>query len=149
LGLSIAGGALAAGFGNHHGCGGAHGFWRSAQHSPEQLQERADFAAEWVLRYVNASTEQEAQIKTIIETAISELTPMKTQHEEHRQAFLNALQQPQVERAALQQIRADELALAETVSSRIVDVIADLATVLTPEQRAELGKLVQRFQDRH
>ena len=58
---------------------------------------------------------------------------------------MDALEQPTIDRAALEQIRATELQRAETASSRVVQAIADAAEVLTPEQRIELIRLAAQF----
>ena len=55
------------------------------------------------------------------------------------------LTQPNVDRATLEDLRRAELQLAESASSRIVTALADIADVLTPEQRAELVKMAERF----
>ena len=46
---------------------------------------------------------------------------------------------------AIDAIRQAELELAEEASSRLVAAFADVAEVLTPEQRAELIELAERF----
>ena len=46
----------------------------------------------------------------------------------------------------LEDLRRAELQLAESASQRIVTALADVADVLTPEQRAELVKMAERFQ---
>ena len=62
-----------------------------------------------------------------------------------REAFLAALTQPSVDRGSLEDLRRAELQLAEGASQRIVTALADIADVLTPEQRAELVKMAQRW----
>ena len=51
---------------------------------------------------------------------------------------------PVIDRAALEQIRASQLQLAEQLSLRITQALADTAEVLTPEQRAALAERIQR-----
>ena len=46
--------------------------------------------------------------------------------------------QPEVDRAKLEELRAAELALAESASGVLVEALADVAEALTPAQRAEL-----------
>jgi hypothetical protein len=55
------------------------------------------------------------------------------------------LVQPQIDRVALERLREEGLALAEEASRIAVDGVADLAEVLSPEQRAELLELAHRF----
>jgi Spy/CpxP family protein refolding chaperone len=49
------------------------------------------------------------------------------------------LRQPKTDRAALEALRAEHLALADDVSKRLAAGLADAADVLTPEQRAKLA----------
>jgi Spy/CpxP family protein refolding chaperone len=131
--------------------GGGHGCWghkRTSAMTPEQRAERADFATEWVLSRVNATEEQKTRIKAIVQDAIKDLGQIREQHLKDRQAFMEVLSQPTVDRAALKQIRASELQLAESASDRFVTAIADAADVLTPEQRAKLVEMANQFRRR-
>ena len=124
------------------GCGW-HG--RHTALTPEQRSARAEFATDWVLSRVEASAEQRARIRTIVQNALNDLSRLREQHVQNREAFMSALTQPTVDRDALNQIRRAELQLAETGSDRLVDAIADAADVLTPQQRAKLVELAQQF----
>jgi Spy/CpxP family protein refolding chaperone len=115
--------------------------------SPEAQRERVEFATDWMLNKLNASDAQRAEIKTIVAATLQDLAPVRDEHRQHREAFLAALTQSNVDRAALEDLRRAELQLAETASNRIVTALADVADVLTPEQRAELVKMAERFRD--
>jgi len=67
------------------------------------------------------------------------------EHSPNRQAFLTELARPAIDRPALERIRQEELKLAEEASGRLLKTVADMAEVLTPEQRARLGELAERF----
>src|SRR5512134_3151033 len=147
----ILGGLMATAIGawsnNHGGPGGWHGGgrWCRAAMSPEAQRERAEFATDWMLNKVNASDEQRARIKAIVATTLQELAPVRDEHRQHREAFLAALTQPSVDRATLEDLRRAELQLAEAASQRLVTALADVADVLTPEQRTELVKMAERW----
>jgi Spy/CpxP family protein refolding chaperone len=97
------------------------------------------------LSRVNATEEQKTRIKAIVQDAIKDLGQVREQHMKDRQAFMEVLSQPTVDRAALKQIRAAEMQLAETASDRFVTAIADAADVLTPEQRSKLVEMANQF----
>ena len=60
--------------------------------------------------------------------------------------MVDTLAAPTVDRAKLETLRADQMKLAETATKRVTDAVADIADVLTPAQRADLGQRVERWQ---
>lgn len=128
-----------AGFGH---CGG----WMGRGHGgPEAMKERAEFAADWALTRVGATEEQRSRIQAIISSAMDDLADARLKHRGHRAEFVDALQQPALDRAKLESLRRAELELAEAASSRMVQAIAEAAEVLTPEQRAQLAERLMRW----
>lgn len=125
--------------------GAPFGRWRHHSHDAESVKEHARFGAEWMLRYVDASEEQEDQVYGIIDRAVSELFPVTEQHRGHREEMVRILREPEVDRAALEELRRAELELADEASQSLVDALADLVEVLTPEQREELLALGDHF----
>jgi periplasmic protein CpxP/Spy len=121
-------------FGRHNGSGNI-----------ETAIERAEFATDWMLSRIQATDEQRQRVKAVVDNAIRDLYPAKEQHQQNRQALVQALLQTSVDRAALEKARQSELQLAETVSSRLVSALADVSEILTPEQRAQLAERVSRF----
>jgi Spy/CpxP family protein refolding chaperone len=113
--------------------------------SPEAQRERLEFATDWVLNKAKATDQQKQQVKSMVQSAMQDLAPIREQHLQHREAFLTALTQPNVDRTTLEQLRKSELELAEAASTRIVQALADVADVLTPEQRTQLVKLAEQF----
>ena len=146
VGLILLGSALLsasfaeAGFGRRHHWGG-HG----GPPDPEQARERAEHAAEWVLRYVGASDEQHAQISAIIARSVDDLFALADSHREHREAMLELFRSPEIDRVELEQLRRAELELADGASRNLLEALVEAAEVLTPEQRAELMEFGERF----
>jgi Spy/CpxP family protein refolding chaperone len=109
------------------------------------VRARIDFATDWILSRIDASDAQHQQIKAIVQAAVQDLAPMREQHDQNKQALLQALTQPSIDRAALGDIRRAELQLAETASERLVTALADIAEALTPEQRTRLAAFMSRW----
>jgi Spy/CpxP family protein refolding chaperone len=133
LGLFAAPAALAGLFGRH----------RHHDPDPARMKKHAEFATEFVLREVDATAEQTERVKQIVNGALDELLAGHEQHEARRDALLAELAAPEISRSALQALRAEELALWDATSVRLVDAFVDAAAVLTPEQRAELIALAR------
>ena len=112
---------------------------------PERMRKHAEFAVEFALREVDATPEQVARVKAIVADALAELDRVHDQHAANRDDLIAQLSQPEISRDAVQAIRAQELALADTASTELVDALVDAAAVLTPEQRAELIEWAREF----
>ena len=140
--------AWARGFPGHGSVGhGRHAFGARLAEDPEAAKRHAGMAIEWVLRGVDASEEQKLQAKRIAEGAIDQAGPLAARHRQHREAMARELAKPGIDREALERLRREEMALADEASKLAVGAIADLAEVLTPEQRAELVAFAHRFHD--
>ena len=140
-------GSMAAWSHHHGGPGGWHGGgrWCKAASSLEAHGNRMEFATDWVLNKVNATDMQRERVKTIMQGALEDLWPLRDRHRQHREAFMSAMLQPNVDRASLEALRRAELQLADSASNRIVSALADAAEVLTLQQRTELVKLAREF----
>lgn len=107
--------------------------------SPEEAGKRIDKMVNWVLDDVAATAEQKQRVAQIAKEAVQELMPMRAQHKTARNRAVDFFSQPTIDRAAIEQLRVEELQLGETASKRIAKAIADAAEVLTPEQRVQLA----------
>lgn len=126
--------------GGHHGMMGRHG----GQMDPEKAAKRVDHMIDRLLS--DGTATQKAQVSTIIKTAMADLKPLREQHRAARQQGITILSQPTIDRAALEQVRVSEMQLADTVSKRMTQALADTAEVLTPEQRVRVAeRLKKRF----
>ena len=127
---------LALGFGWHaRGPFGRHGW------TPDHARD----AVGWWLHGVDASDAQVEAVAGIVDEAVGELETLRDRHHEQLEAFAEALAAPEVDRAALEKLRAESIATAEQASTRIVGALADAAAELTPAQRAELLERHERF----
>ena len=149
VGTLIAGGVGA--FAQHDGPG--HFFkagcsHRHAMRDPGVMKERADFMVEWTLSRIDATDEQRAEVKSVVKATIDDLLQLREEHQANRKAMIAALIEPEVDRAELDRIRSAEMSLADRASRSIVTALADSADALTPEQRAQLAEMAQRWRGR-
>ncbi|MFQ5995571.1 MAG: Spy/CpxP family protein refolding chaperone [Acidiferrobacterales bacterium] len=126
---------------SHFNHGGPFGH---GMQDPAVAMERAEFAIDWTLSRVDASEAQREQVKAIVNDAFSDLQPAIAEHRVTHEAFRDLFAQPTIDRLALEQLRTAALEQADSVSSRVIQAIADAAEVLTPAQRAALIALADR-----
>jgi Spy/CpxP family protein refolding chaperone len=112
---------------------------------PAAMSRRLDAMVGWVLADIDATQEQRDKIGAIAKAAAADLAPLRQQHIDARRQSIELLKQPTIDRAALEQLRAQQLQLGDTASRRMVQALADAAEVLTPDQRA---KLIERWESR-
>lgn len=123
--------------GAHAGMRGAGAFGPGLFGGPPQRIERA---IDRMLDGVNATDAQRVQIKKI---ALATATDLKAQHEANRglpargAALFTA---PQVDAAAVEQLRQQMVAQHDQMSRRTTQALVDMSRVLTPEQRATLAE---------
>jgi protein CpxP len=117
--------------------------WGGAK-SEEQVRERALDKTAWMLGRIDASPEQEARINGIVDALVGDLYQLRGPHQEHRRQLIGELARPQVDRAALENIRMQEMALVDSASKAVLNAVADATEVLRMEQREELAAMIGR-----
>ena len=107
---------------------------------------------ERLLDSVNASAEQRAQIRQILQAARADLRAQReagrTLHEQGRALFV----QTEIDAAAVEALRRQMLAQHDQASQRMAQALVDASRVLTPDQRKALAdRMAQRrdTMDRH
>ena len=132
------------GMGNH----GRHAMW-GGQFDPETAGKRIDAMTGFILADIDATPEQKTKISGIAKDALKDLMPLRDEHKAARTKAVDLLAAPTIDRAAMEQVRASELKLAETASKRVTQAIADAAETLQPAQRAKLAeKMKHRIERR-
>ncbi|HEY7922131.1 MAG TPA: Spy/CpxP family protein refolding chaperone, partial [Vicinamibacteria bacterium] len=92
---------------------------------------------------------QKQQARRITDRLVDGLGPMAETHRVNREAIAKELAKPQIDRAAIEGLRQQELELADRASKLAVTGFADLADVLTAEQRQDLIAFAHRFHGGH
>ncbi|HSE06611.1 MAG TPA: periplasmic heavy metal sensor [Methylomirabilota bacterium] len=132
-----------------HGWGGWHrGGLMGAQLDPARLDEHLDRMLKHLYVEVDATDAQKQQLAPIVKAAVRDLLPMRDRIRDARLQAMTLLSQPAVDRAALEALRAGQVQLAEQASRRFTQALADVADVLTPEQRRQLAERAARWHGR-
>ena len=133
--------AIQNGAGFHHSWGGR---WGGHAMSPEVAKEHLQIASKWLLRDIDASPEQQDRVNAIVAGAVDDLFRLRERHQQNRDAFHRQLGGAPIDRAALEEIRKSEMGVADEASKRLVQALADVSDVLTPEQRQALAERIHR-----
>jgi len=91
------------------------------------------------LSKVDATQEQRDKIGAIAKAAINDLLAMRQDRSAMREKALAIFKADNIDHAALEALRAEQIGRADTASKRILQAIEDAAGVLTPEQRRQLA----------
>jgi protein CpxP len=118
----------------HHGWG----------ESSEEMAARIEHGVKYVLSEVDATADQKTKVIAIMQAAAQDVHGLHDQHLAARTQIHDILSANAIDRERLENVRADELRLADQASRRIVTAIADAAEVLTPEQRTKLMDEMQK-----
>jgi Spy/CpxP family protein refolding chaperone len=106
---------------------------------PARAEERADRAVRHLAIEVDATNEQQEKLRAIVKAMVQDLVPMREQALAARAKARELLTRESVNRSELERFRAEQVALAEAFSKRLVQAIGDAAEVLTAEQRRKLN----------
>ncbi len=137
-------GALASSAVSHGFGPGGHwrGHWGRAM-SPEQIEDRVDRAVRHVAVEIDATSEQQDKLRSIAKAAVKDLIPMREKARAARERGASLLTQPKLDRTAIEAFRTEQMALADAASKRFAQALADVAEVLTAEQRQKVQEHLQ------
>ena len=106
-------------------------------HSRSSIEQVED-VAKLILEEIDATESQQERVERIVDDVVSELQDLADQHHRNHKALHEQFEAPKIDREAMEAIRKDEIQLADTASKRILNALADVGEVLSPEQRQEL-----------
>ena len=146
--------ALAAGIGTrafaHSGyCGWHRGGFMGATSDPAAVDAHLDHALRHLYVEIDATDAQKQQLAPIVKGAAHDLLPIRAKVHDARRQAIELLSQPNIDRAALETLRADQLKLVEAASQRLTQALSDVADVLTPEQKQRLAEHINSRHGHH
>jgi Spy/CpxP family protein refolding chaperone len=143
---SLATGVGLTAFAYGHGGGAWHrGGFMGDHLDPAKLDAHLDRMLKHLYVEVDATDAQKQQLGPIVKAAARDLLPMRDRMRDARLQAVALLSQPSIDRAAIEALRANQLQLAVQASKRFTQVLADVADVLTPEQRKQIAERMSRW----
>ena len=140
-GMGFGGGPDGSGPGWRHD---GPGFWRGgpASFDPARLEARADRMVRHAAVELGANADQQEKLSTIVKAALKDILPVREKLLAARKQGRELLTADKIDRAALEKLRAEQIATHDAASKRLVQALADAADVLTPEQRKKLDTMI-------
>ena len=130
------------------GCGpgtmqaGMHG----GMHGGQMGMHGGPMVSDRLLDAVGATADQKTRVHDIFKAAQDDMRNQREAGGDLRQQMMQLMTAPQVDAAAAEALRQQQLARQDVASKRMLQAMLDARAVLTPEQRQ---KLAERMKSRH
>jgi Spy/CpxP family protein refolding chaperone len=122
----------------------ARPFWGQT-FDPATIEDRADRMVRHLSIEVDATPDQQERLRGIVRSAVRDLVPLRDKAATSRQRGRELLTQTTNDRAAIETLRAEQMAFADQATRRVSQALADAATVLSPEQRRKIAERIDRW----
>lgn len=117
----------------------------SANWSDADIEAHVERVVKHAAIEIDATQEQQEKVTALVTAVAKDLKPVHDRMRATGMEIRDLLLADTIDRAALEQLRADRLADAEQISKALVGVLADAADVLSSEQRKQLSELIEQF----
>lgn len=138
-----------------------HGGWFSGRHhrahwrghhkgrffdmSEQEVDAKVTRMVKHVAIEIDATAEQQDKIIALVKSAAREVRPLRDKMRDAGREAHQLLLAENVDRQALEALRAERLAESDNISKTLVNTIADIAEILTPAQRKLLNERISEF----
>ena len=125
--------------------------WHGAHHkgfadwSDADIEAHVERMVKHVAIEIDATLEQQEKITALVTAAAKDLKPVHDRMRATGKEIHDLLLADAIDRTALETLRAERLAEAERISKNLVSALADVAEVLSPEQRRVLDERIKQF----
>jgi Spy/CpxP family protein refolding chaperone len=110
--------------------------------SQEELEAKVTRIVKHVAIEIDATAEQQDKIIALVKSAAKDLRPLRDEMRAAGRQAHELLLAERLDRTALEALRAERLAETDRISKTLVNTIADIADILTPEQRKLLDERI-------
>jgi len=123
---------------------GGHGE-RFSEMSDAEIEKKITRAVKHISIEIDATDDQAAKITALATAVAKDMKPLHGQFKAAGDEMHKLLTSDTIDRTALEKIRAERVAEADRVSKELVNALADVAEVLTPEQRKIVDERIEQF----
>jgi Spy/CpxP family protein refolding chaperone len=107
---------------------------------PAKFQQRIEKRVDKALGSTDATTDQKKKVSEILQAAFKDMKGFHGQRVENRKAMEAAMQAPTIDAARIEQIRAEQMKIADASSKRFTQALVDAGNVLNASQRQAFFK---------
>ena len=107
---------------------------------PAKFQQRIEKRVDKALGSTDATADQKKKVTEILQTAFKDMKGFHGQRVENRKAMEAAMQAPTIDAARIEQIRAEQMKVADASSKRFTQALVDAGNVLNASQRQAFFK---------
>ena len=107
---------------------------------PAKAQQRIEKRVDKALSGTDATADQKKKVGDILQAAFNDLKGFRSQRVENRKAMEAAMQATTIDAAKIEQIRADQMKVADASSKRFTPALVDAGTVLNASPRQAFFK---------
>ena len=130
----LAGSLVATAGGTAFARGGDTGY------DPAKFQQHLEKRVDKALSGTDATAEQKAKVREIVQAAFKDMKSLRDQRVENRKAMEAAMQAATIDPAKIEQIRVAQMKVADDVSKRFTKAMVDAGNVLSATQRQAFFK---------
>ena len=118
---------------------------RFSEMSDEQVERQVNRVVRHLSIEIDANRDQEDKITALVAAVAKDMRSVRSQWRAVGMEMVDTLTADTVDRTKLETLRAARLADADARSKQVVNALADVAEVLTAEQRTTLKKRLEDF----
>jgi Spy/CpxP family protein refolding chaperone len=148
LAAALTGAAAGSAVSDYNGSAMPIHFMGGHDFDPVRAEERADRMVRHLAIEVDATNEQTDKLRAIMKATVKDLVPLREKIKSARERARQLLTAPTIDRAAIEQLRSEQMANLDAGSRRIAQGLADAADVLSVEQRRKVEEKLDEWRER-
>lgn len=121
------------------------GHKRFSELTDEEIEKRINRVVRHVAIEIDATDEQQQKIVALVTAVAKEMKPLRENLLANRRQMHDLLLAETIDREAMERIRAARIAEVDQLSKNVVVAVADVAEILTVEQRRTLEERIREF----
>ena len=127
---------------------GGHRRGRFANMTDAEIEEKITRAVKHLAIEIDATQEQQDKIVALVTPAVINMKTVRSEMRGTGWEFGSLLTADDVNPQAIEELRAEKLAEADEISKEWVNVVTEVAMVLTPDQRETLRDHMENFRSK-